>query len=66
MISPELLFIEDFDELQRPLFRSGNASSPNLVKTVLLKIFQSMKNQALHIYEQTEMAFPLSIISLQV
>jgi len=37
MISPELLFIEDFEELQRPLFRSGNASSPNFSQNRALK-----------------------------
>lgn len=37
MISSELLFIEDFDELQRPLFRSGNASSPNFSQNRALK-----------------------------
>ncbi|NMM42763.1 hypothetical protein NDQ71_24290 (plasmid) [Pseudoalteromonas sp. KG3] len=37
MISPELLFIEDFEELQRPLFRSGNSSSPNFSQNRALK-----------------------------
>lgn len=37
MISPELLFIEDFEELQRPLFRSGNASNPNFSQNRALK-----------------------------
>lgn len=37
MINPELLFIEDFEELQRPLFRSGNASSPNFSQNRALK-----------------------------
>jgi hypothetical protein len=37
VINPELLFIEDFDELQRPLFRSGNASSPNFSQNRALK-----------------------------
>ncbi len=37
MISPELLFIEDFDELQRPLYRSGNSTSPNFSQNRALK-----------------------------
>lgn len=37
MINPELLFIEDFLELQRPLYRSGNASSPNFSATRALR-----------------------------
>lgn len=37
MISSELLFIEDFEELQRPLFRSGNATSPNFSQNRALK-----------------------------
>ncbi len=37
MINPELLFIEDFDELQRPLYRSGNSSSPNFSQNRALK-----------------------------
>ncbi|GAB2190540.1 hypothetical protein MAH1_21480 [Sessilibacter sp. MAH1] len=37
MISPELLFIEDFEELQRPLFRSGNADNPNFSRNRALK-----------------------------
>lgn len=37
MISNELLFIEDFEELQKPLFRSGNSSSPNFSQHRALK-----------------------------
>lgn len=37
MINSELLFIEDFNELQRPLFRSGNSSSPNFTQNRALK-----------------------------
>ncbi len=37
MINSELLFIEDFEELQRPLFRSSNASSPNFSQNRTLK-----------------------------
>lgn len=37
MINQELLFIEDFEELQRPLFRSGNSSNPNFSHTRALK-----------------------------
>jgi len=37
MISTELLFIENFEELQRPLFRSGNSSSPNFSQNRALK-----------------------------
>lgn len=37
MINQELLYIEDFDELQRPLYRSGNASSPNFSQNRALK-----------------------------
>jgi len=37
VISPDLLFIEDFEELQRPLFRSGNSTSPNFSQNRALK-----------------------------
>ena len=37
MINSELLFIEDFELLQRPLFRGGNASSPNFSENRALK-----------------------------
>lgn len=37
MINQELLFIEDFEELQRPLFRGGNSSNPNFSHTRGLK-----------------------------
>lgn len=32
-----MLYIENFDELQRPLFRSGNASSPNFSQNRALR-----------------------------
>ena len=37
MINQKLLFIENFEELQRPLYRSGNASSPNFSQNRALK-----------------------------
>ncbi len=37
MINTKLLFIENFDDLQRPLFRSGNSLSPNFSQSRALK-----------------------------
>ncbi|WP_166840335.1 hypothetical protein [Rheinheimera pleomorphica] len=37
MISFELLYIENFEELQRPLYRSGNSVSPGFSESRALK-----------------------------
>ena len=47
MINPEFLFIEDFEELQRPLFRSGNASNPNFNQTRALKDLETYERQGI-------------------
>jgi len=37
VVNKELLFIEDFKELQRNLFRSGNSSNPNFSQSRAVK-----------------------------
>jgi hypothetical protein len=50
MISETLLFIKDIDELQRPLFRSGNATSPNFSENRALKdLLTFEKNGVVHV-----------------